>query len=76
VVVQFRWRFVDDSIGEQWSEWHTQELPCDACCCGGPEDGEHLEAAGYYDEWGLMESGHSRFDPADHPDWVTFELKP
>lgn len=73
---QFRWRFTDDSIGEQWSDWHTVELPCPACCHNGPEDGEHLQGAGYYDEDGYVDwSAHSRLDPTDIEEWVTMEWR-
>jgi hypothetical protein len=64
--VKFRWQFTDDVIGEQWSKWHATNGPCPACCCGGPDDGEHQEPCPYYDEDGILVSGHTRLDPTDY----------
>lgn len=74
--VEFRWRFCDDAVGEQWSRWHTSAGPCTACCCGGPDEGEHQEPAEYYDEDDILSSGHSRLDPDDVNEWIIVEWKP
>ncbi len=71
---EFRWRFSDDAIGEQWSAWHQVEGECSACCCWGPLDGEHQEAA-EYDEDGSLTSGHTRLDPADVDEGVVVERR-
>lgn len=67
---EFRWRFHDDCAGDQWSRWHVTPPPCPACCCGGPDEGEHQEPAEYYDEDGILSSYHARHDP-DDPDIPT-----
>lgn len=65
---QFRWKFTDDGIGEQWTGWHNLSGPCPACCCGGPDDGEHQESSEYYDEYDVLTAGHTRLDPTDIDD--------
>lgn len=72
---RFRWWYTDDALGEHWSAWHTITGRCTACCCGGPEDGEHLEPSEYYDEDGILTNGHSRMDPnaADELDKIEWE---
>lgn len=71
---KFRWRFDDDTLGDHWSAWHSVQGPCSACCCGGPKDGAHLEGAGYYDEDGFLDSGHSRMDPRQIDAWDEVEF--
>lgn len=74
---EFRWRFYDAVIGDQWSEWHTTTGPCPGCCCGGPNDGEHREGAGWYDKDGMIDfGGHARLDPTDIDDHDTVEWRP
>ena len=71
---QFRWRYQDDAVGEAWSDWHTVDGACSACCHGGPHDGEQQQGGGYYDEDGVMDwGGHTRCDPRDIDWWVTVE---
>jgi len=65
---QFRWRFYDDDLGETWSKWHTVDLPCPACCCNGPDRGEHQERCVVYDEpddYLPNFQAHTRLDPCD-----------
>lgn len=71
---EFRWRYFDAALGNEWSDWHAGALPCPACCCGGPEEGEHLEGSEYYDEDGFLSNGHTRCDPAED-DWQTIEWR-
>jgi hypothetical protein len=67
---QFRWRYRDDVVGEDWTAWHTVEGGCPACCHGGPHDGEHQQGAGYYGKDGVMDWGeHTTCDPLD-PDEI------
>lgn len=62
---EFRWQYWDDALGQEWSDWHVVTGPCPACCCDGPDDGEHQQASEYYDEDGILSNGHSRLDPHD-----------
>lgn len=73
---EFRWKYVDDSLGEQWSEWHAAEGECPACCCDGPRLGHHFSAAAFYDQDGYLEWGaHVELDP-DHPmEWEEVEWR-
>lgn len=68
---QFRWFVEDDhAIGDHWTNWHTVAEPCTACCCDGPdEDGAHQDRVDYYDEDGILMSGHIFCDPNDIEDW-------
>ena len=73
---RFRWRYQDDVMGEEWSDWHVDGPDCSTCCHGGPHDGEHQQAAGYLDESGIMDwYGHARCDPRD-PDGLPVEWYP
>lgn len=75
---QFRWKFSDNVLHDQWSRWHVDAASCGVCCCGdGPDrDGEHREAAEFYDDDGFLSPGHSYLDPADPDPWVTVEWRP
>lgn len=63
--LKFRWRFFDDLLGDHWSEWHTVEGECAACCCNYPRDGEHAAGGMSYDDDGILTSSHSWLDPDD-----------
>jgi hypothetical protein len=73
---QFRWRYQDDAMGEDWTDWHTVEGNCPSCCHGGPRGGQHQQGAGYYNEDGIMDwSGHTVCDPHDLDEWVSVEWR-
>ena len=73
---QFRWRYQDDAMGEDWSEWHDVQGTCGACCHAGPHDGVHQQGAGYYDEDGIMDWGaHTYCDPRDLEEGMRVEWR-
>jgi hypothetical protein len=67
---RFRWRFYDADLDETWSKWHVVSGQCPACCCDGPDQGEHQEQCIVYDEpddYLPNFQAHTRLDPRELP---------
>lgn len=73
---QFRWKFYDDCVGEDWTKWHSVDGDCAGCCCSGPHGGEHQHPASYRDEDGyLWGYNHTSLDPRDTDELDTVEWR-